>query len=59
MTERIKEQIFHIRNEGAVNLCDVKAVFELAIKKNFHELANYIFEQTREYLAFIIYGTEV
>jgi hypothetical protein len=58
MTKIIKEQILKIRESGLANMLDVKAVFELAIKNNFNELANFIFEQTTKYTKFILTGEE-
>jgi len=58
MTKIIKDQILKIRDSGLTNMLDVKAVFELAIKNNFNELANFIFEQTTEYTKFILTGEE-
>jgi hypothetical protein len=54
MTEIIKDQILKIRDSGITNMFDVKTVFELAVKNNFHELANFIFEQTNDYTKFIL-----
>lgn len=56
MTEIIKDQIFKIRDSGLTNMLDVKAVFELAIKNDFNELANFIFERTGDYTKFILTG---
>jgi hypothetical protein len=39
-------------------MLDVKAVFELAVKNDFNELANFIFEQTNDYTKFILTGKE-
>jgi len=58
MTEIIKNQILKIRDSGLTNMLDVKVVFKLAIKNNFNELANFIFEQTGNYTEFILTGKE-
>lgn len=38
------------------NMLDAKAVFELAIRLDFDELADFIFTDTKRYSAFIISG---
>lgn len=54
----VKDQLLKIRDSKLTNMLDIKAVFELAIKNNFHELANFIFEQTDDYTEFILTGKE-
>ena len=58
MTEIIKDQILKIRDSGLTNMLDVKSVFELAVKNDFNELANFIFKQTNDYTEFILTGKE-
>jgi hypothetical protein len=56
MTNTVRAQIDAIRATGAVNLLDILAVFELALKVDFLELADLLFENTPKYSAFIISG---
>jgi len=46
MTDKVFEQIYAIKNTGLVNMFAIQDVFELALKKNYDELCNFIFERT-------------
>ena len=56
MTSTIKKQILKIRNSGLTNMLDYKAVFELVVENDYHELANFIFENTTAYSKFVLTG---
>ena len=56
MTDKVREQILAVRDTGATNMFDVKAVFELAMQMGFHELADFIFMDTKAYGHFILTG---
>ncbi|MDR1364074.1 MAG: DUF5049 domain-containing protein [Oscillospiraceae bacterium] len=58
MNEIIKSQILKIRDSGLTNMFDVKAVFELAVKNDFYELADFVSENPKEYSKFILTGKE-
>ena len=58
MTEKIKEQILEIRDTGITNMFDVNMVQRLAYDRDFYELVMYIEEHRKEYVHFIMYGTE-
>jgi len=55
--DKVIEQILVIRNEGLTNMFDTKNVFELAVSKDFNELADFIFTNTSAYSKFILTGT--
>jgi len=50
------EQILAIRDSGLTNMFDAKAVFELALEKDFYALADFIFMNTPGYSKFILTG---
>ena len=50
----IIEQIEAIRDSGLTNMFDAKAVFELAMEKNFYALADFVFMNTPGYRQFIL-----
>jgi hypothetical protein len=49
-------QLLSIRAEGKVNMFDVKAVFELALKKDYIELCDVLFLMTNLYTHCILTG---
>lgn len=59
VTETIREQILTIRATGITNMFDTKAVFELAVEMDYHELADFIFMDTKAYCHFILTGEEL
>jgi len=59
MSDVVREQILAVRATGKTNMFDVKAVFELAMQMGFHELADFIFIDTRAYSHFILTGERV
>jgi len=56
MSETVRKQVLAVRATGATNMFDVKAVFELAVQMDFHELADFIFMDTKAYSHFILTG---
>jgi hypothetical protein len=57
ITDTVFEQIMELRKlPDCPNLFDTKAVFELAVRHNFYELADLVFSDTRAYSAFILTG---
>ncbi len=56
ISDIVFNQIMDIRNSGEVNMLDVKAVFEIAVRKGYDELADFIFTDTAGYSTFIISG---
>ena len=56
MTETIKEQILEIRASGLTNMFDVNMVQCLAYERDFYELVNYLEENRKEYVQFILTG---
>lgn len=58
MTDKILEQILNIRDGGKSNMFDLMTVQRLAFDQGFYELVIYIYEHPKEYIHFIMYGTE-
>ena len=58
MTDIIFEQILSIRDSGKTNMFDKSMVQELAFEQEYYELVVYLEEHTKEYVHFIMYGTE-
>ncbi len=56
MTEKIKEQIEAIRQNGETNMLDVKMVQWLANRDNYFELVIYLEEHRKEYLNYLFTG---
>jgi hypothetical protein len=57
ITDTVFEQIMELRKlPDCPNMFDVKAVFELAMKHEFYELADVVFTDTRAYSTFILTG---
>jgi len=57
MTDKVYEEIMALRKlPNCPNMFDIHAVFELALKQNFDDLADYIFEYTDKYSSFILSG---
>ncbi len=54
--DTIFTQIMDIRDSGITNMFDAKAVFELAVAKDYYELADFIFSYTPHYSNFILTG---
>lgn len=58
VTEKIKEQIFAIRETGLANMFDMTAVQRLAFDRKFYELVLFIEEHREEYADFILTGKD-
>ena len=58
LTEKIKEQIFAVRDSGAANMCDMAAVQRAAFDRGFYELVLFIEENRDAYWDFILTGKE-
>lgn len=58
MDIKVKEQILVIRDTGLTNMFDVTAVQRIAYEMNFYELVNYLEENRKEYVRFILTGEE-
>jgi hypothetical protein len=56
MNETVKEQILAVCATGETNMFDVKAVFEIALREGYDELADFIFMDTHTYSRFILTG---
>lgn len=58
LTEKIKEQIFAVRDSGAANMCETAAVQRAAFDRGFYELVLFIEENRESYWNFILTGRE-
>ncbi|WP_347285892.1 DUF5049 domain-containing protein [uncultured Alistipes sp.] len=58
LTEKIKEQIFAVRDSGAANMCNMAAVQRAAFDRGFYELVLFIEENRESYWDFILTGRE-
>jgi len=54
--EVIKEQCRKAAATGRTNMFDTKVVFEIALEMDFHELADFIFMNTKAYSTLILTG---
>ena len=58
MTDKIREQILAVRDNGLTNMFDLSMVQRIAYDNGFYELVCYIEEHRREYCHFIMSGKE-
>ncbi len=58
LTEKIREQIFAVRDSGAANMCETAAVQRAAFDRGFYELVLFIEENRESYRDFILTGKE-
>ena len=58
MTDKVYEQIMHIRDSGMTNMLAVNTVQRLAFESEFYDLVMYIEDHKKEYVHFILHGTE-
>ena len=58
LTEKIKEQIFAVRDSGEANMCETAAVQRAAFDRGFYELVLFIEENRESYWDFILTGKE-
>lgn len=56
MTDKVREQILAIRDTGLTNMFDLNAVQCLAFERGFYELVNFIEEDRKAYVRFILTG---
>ncbi len=56
MTDKVREQILAIRDTGLTNMFDLNAVQRLAFERGFYELVNFIEEDRKAYVRFILTG---
>jgi len=56
MNDTVYAQIMEVRSSGESNMFDVKAVFEIAVREGYSELADFIFTDTKGYTEFILHG---
>ena len=52
----IREQILAVRDTGETNMFEINVVSQIAMRENYHELVDYLFDHQREYLRFIMTG---
>lgn len=58
MNQKIKEQILAVRDTGLTNMFDVRAVQRIAYEMDFYELVNFLEENQKAYVNFIMHGDE-
>ena len=56
MENKVKEQIFAVRDTGLTNMLDIHAVQRIAFDEGYYELVDYIAENRKEYAKFIFTG---
>lgn len=56
MNDKVKEQILAIRGTGLTNMFDVNTVQRIAYEMDFYELVNFLEEDKKAYVNFILYG---
>lgn len=58
MTEEIKKQILAIQRSGLTNMLDTIAVQRIAFDYDYYDLVLYLEEHRKEYVHFILTGSE-
>ena len=58
MTDKMKQQIFAIRETGETNMFDVRKVQEIALREGYDELLLYLADNIGAYSRFILTGQE-
>ncbi|MBQ7507820.1 MAG: DUF4314 domain-containing protein [Spirochaetales bacterium] len=58
MTDKVFRYLLKIRDSGATNMFDTNMVQRLAYDQDMYELVMYVEEHKKEYVHFIMYGTE-
>lgn len=58
MNQKIKEQILAVRDTGLTNMFDVRAVQRIAYEMDFYELVDFLEENQKAYVHFIMHGDE-
>ncbi|HEL1183213.1 TPA: DUF5049 domain-containing protein, partial [Streptococcus equi subsp. zooepidemicus] len=56
MNQKIKEQILAVRDTGLTNMFDVRAVQRIAYEMDFYELVDFLEENRKAYVNFIMHG---
>jgi hypothetical protein len=56
MTDKVFDEIMQVRATGEVNMLPLQEVFELALRMDCDDLADYIFTDTHNYVNFILTG---
>ena len=56
MPDKVRELILAIRDPGLTNMFDLNAVQRLAFERGFYELVNFIEEDRKAYVRFILTG---
>ena len=58
MTEKVYEQLMLVRDSGMTNMLAVNTVQRLAFESEYYDLVMYIEDHKKEYVHFILHGTE-
>ena len=58
MTPKICDQIIAIRDSGETNMFEVNTVSQIAFRRKFRELVDYLQEHEYDYVNFILTGEE-
>ena len=58
MNQKIKEQILAVRDTGLTNMFDVRVVQRIAYEMDFYELVDFLEENQKAYVHFIMHGDE-
>lgn len=58
MDKKVREQILAVRDTALSNMFDIKNVQRIAYEMDFYELVNYLEENRKEYVRFILTGEE-
>ena len=58
MDMKIRKQILAVRDTALTNMFDVNAVQRIAYEMGFYELVNYLEENRKAYIRFILTGEE-
>lgn len=58
MDKKVRDQILAVRNTSLSNMFDIRAIQRIAYEMDFYELVNYLEENRKEYVRFILTGEE-
>lgn len=56
MDNVVREQLMKVRDTALTNMFDINSVQRIAFEMEFFELVNFIDEQPKDYVNFIIHG---
>ena len=59
MDKKVKEQILAVRNEGTANMFDINAVLRVAYEQEYYELVEWLQENRRAYIQYILTGEDL